>query len=187
LQPGLQISVCGITLGDYMKQLLLLLAIIGQCAFAKGQFVFRNAGPDTLRIAIGTFYDSTSKGVKQEAFHKAIITKGWYRLYPGDSIVAGALFGPAVYYLAEHIQGDHYILGEPEPRHSGNLRENYREPLLTDHNGLKDTAKFIVKHPFGPVCSTSLIEGSFHVMMIPELAKRQKRLLIEIDRRPKKG
>jgi len=171
-----------------MKQLLVVAVVLLCCFTAKAQIVFRNGGPDTIRIAVGTFYDTTSKGVRQPEYRKAIMTKGWYKLYPGDSLVAGALIGPAVYYTVEHIKRNLYIVGDTFPVKTNDLRANYRESLYISGYDLKDTAKFLIKHPYTPRgAGMKVVSGFFRVVLVPEQAKKERRLLIAIDQRQQGG
>src|SRR6188768_1684579 len=93
---------------------LLLAAITTVIALpAKAQLIFRNSGRDTMRVAVGTFYDTSRKSIMSAGeSKKPVIVTGWYWLYPGDSVVIGKFLGPAVYYRRELIRDRRYVIGD---------------------------------------------------------------------------
>jgi uncharacterized membrane protein len=74
-----------------MKQLLLSVLVILLSCSAKAQLMFRNTKSDTFQIAVVMHTDTKE--------YKGWISKGWFKLNPGDSAAVGALSGTSVYYF----------------------------------------------------------------------------------------
>lgn len=155
------------------------------CAWsqARAQLVFRNTGPDTMRVAVATFYDSSRKAIMKEGwFAKPVIVTGWYRLFPGDSAVIGKLFGPAVYYRREILKkAFQYPISD-----SIAAEDSYREWLMISNSDITDSLTFRIKHPIDlQHRRPGLVSAEFRLVRITAEAKEAKRLLIELGRRSK--
>jgi hypothetical protein len=158
-----------------MKKLTLVFALLLIASFARAQLVVRNSGPDTLQIAIGTFYDTSKKVIKAAGpLEKPVVVRGWYRLNPGDSVVVKKFAGPAVYCSRQRIRQNKYIVGDS----LGLYREDFYTPKTSI---LSDTSKFSIVHPIRKDADKGRYASNFfRVFLIPEEAKKSGRFVIEL-------
>lgn len=145
--------------------------------------IFRNAGADTIRLAVATFYDTSQKAIRSPR-GKPVVVTGWYLLRPGDSLVQPTPLGPAVYYRSETfrngaLQRDSVVFETEDAR-------PYTERLLVDNiRTPSDTTKFHLKLPPLAVCesSTKIVSCEFQIVLLSDEVKRKRRILINIGDR----
>jgi hypothetical protein len=181
--------VWGAQKNPLVKKLLVILLAITLSSSVKAQLVFKNVGRDTMRVAVGVFYDTAQKAMS--GYFKPVIVSGWYKLYPGDSVVIGPLFGPAVYYSSDIIRSNRYIIGDTLTEPTGGKLASYREELFIKQKhyrdgyaDIRDTSKFTIKHPVN--YTDGLMTAPFRVVVFSEDARRRGRLVIPLGR-PMKG
>jgi hypothetical protein len=145
----------------------------------QAQLLFKNLGQDTLRFAVGTFYDTANR--------TSIMTSGWYSLKPHDSIVIGELQGPAVYYYVENFFDSVYA-DTISTKYVG-ARSGYRESLMVQRYIAGSDAQKFTFRKANHMGVWETYQGSrnytvrdFRPVLVPERAKNKKTFVIELRR-----
>ena len=132
---------------------LFALAILFSVA-ARAQLMFKNTKAETYQVAVAVFSDTKD--------FKGWISKGWFRLNPGDSAAVSELSGPTVCYFL------HTLDNKVSEGGTKAFLVDKKDAFAIKGADLKATEK---RNP-------AYIWQNFHELKVPEDARKSLRLMV---------
>lgn len=121
---------------------------------AKAQLMLKNTKSDTMQVAVAMQSDDKD--------FKGWISKGWYKINPGDSGAVGNLVGPVVYYFVQ-TTNNKTTAGGTKP-----FLVDPKDPFTIKDPGAKKTAEASRTYEF----------RKFYEIKVPAKAQKDGKLMI---------